>query len=610
MKKRAAIFAFYDKAGIVDRYVIYLLRELLKVVDKLVIVCNGELSDAGRKVFNELTEDVLTRENEGFDAWAIKTGLEYIGWDKLKQYDELVLLNDTVYGPIYPFEIMFDEMNKRNLDFWGITKHGEYHDPYGLTKKGIFPEHIQSYFIAIDKNMFSHPEYQNYWSDLRKFKSWKETVALHEVQFTKHFAELGFKWDVYISPDKELSDYSDVSLILQMAYELVKNRKCPVIKRKSFSIDYGNFFLFTLGTSNRKAYDYIREYTDYDTDMIWENILRTSRLKDIKDNFHLNYTLPKKYIKDKTVSLDAVNTALFAHLTYEDQVEFCAAYASSIVDNADVYITTNSEHMSGKLDERFRSIKCKNLRIDVLPEESKGRDVGALWVTLRPYMERYDYICFMHNKKSSQDKPMTVGRGFAERCLENTLASKDYVANILGLFETEPRMGMLFPPPVIHGVYQFHITNFWGLNYGNTVKLADKLNINVPIDNNADPLFPSGGMFWFRPKALKKLVDYDWQFDDFPDEPLPVDGSLGHAFERLYCYAAQSEGFYSAWVMTDEFTSSEITSLSYLLAKSKTSIMHRILDYTATNLRRYPRLFVILRRVYRFFGKINQRLRG
>jgi rhamnosyltransferase len=176
------------------------------------------------------------------------------------------------------------------------------------------------------------------------------------------------------------------------------------------------------------------------------------------------------------------------------------------------------------------------------------------------------------------------------------------------LFEDSPRLGLIFPPPVIHGLYQENVTNFWGINYKNTIELASRLGINVPIDNDNDPLFPAGGMFWFRQKALKKIYDYDWKYGDFPDEPLPVDGSLGHAFERVYCYAAQSEGYYSAWAMTDSFTSEEITSLSYLLAKAQRSIKRRIFDYVLKKLRRYPWAYDSLRRMYRFFRRVRRKI--
>jgi len=578
-KSRAAIYVFYDKDGIVDSYVTYMLCALLGVCDKLVFVCNGDLGSAGRESVEALTSDLVIRENEGYDAWGFKAGIEYLGWDKLVDYDELVLMNDSVFGPIYPFMDMFDSMDGRGLDFWGITKHGEFIDHAGGKKGRVVPEHIQSYFYAFSQGMFSHSEFKSFWDGLSKPKSWDDAIALFETRFTKHFSDLGFKWDVYVNTDKKLGEFSDIDQTLQMSYELVRDYRCPVLKRKCFSIDYWNFLAYTIGDSTAKAFRYVDEETDYDVNMIWDHILRTVNLRHIKDNLQLNYILPEGFISDGAVGGDGVTggggaagggdakAAVFAHITYEDQIEFCIDYISNAAEIADIYITTTSGHMESLLIERFDSIVHKKLKVLVLPDDHKGRDVSALWVALKPFMKEYDYICFVHNKKSSQDKPLTIGRGFAERCFRNTLAGKEYVINIINLFVKNPRLGMLFPPPVIHGQYQFHIANLWGANFKKTALFAETLGIEVPMDNYADPVFPAGGMFWFNTKALRKLESRDWKYDDFPDEPLPIDGSLGHLFERIYCFAAQSEGYYSAWVMTDGFDSTEITALSYMLAR-------------------------------------------
>ena len=569
-KQRAAVFVFYDKDGIVDRYKTYMLKEIQKVCSKLVIVCNGELDDEGRLLFSGISNDIIVRENEGFDAWGFKTGLDHIGWEELDQYDELVLMNDTVFGPFYPFQTIFEEMEDRGLDFWGITKHGQIGDPYGLTMDGIFPEHIQSYFFAINKRMFTSTGFIDYWDDLPEFKSWKDAVSLHEVQFTRHFTELGFSWDVYVDTDEGLKGVTGTCLLELMTYELLKNNKLPVIKRKNFATEYDVVLGTTVGDSTRKAFEYIHNNTGYDVDLIWENILRTTSLRVIKDNLDLVYALPDDYVLSRLVDQSGqkspgdVKVALCMLITYEDQVEFCADYANSILPSADIYVTTLTEDMKEKLQRRFTDIKCNKLEVIVLPENHKGRDVSALWVALKPYIREYDYICFTHNKKSTQDKPYTIGRGFAQRCFGNLLASRAYVENVVDLFEKNPRLGMLFPPPVTHGPYKSNISHHWGMNYKNTVNLGKKLGINVPIDDK-DPVFPAGGMFWFRTKALKRFIDEDWKYEDFASEPMPFDGTISHAFERLYCYAAQSEGYYSGWVMTVENASTEITSLSYLL---------------------------------------------
>ena len=630
-KKRAAVYVFYDKTGIVDSYVTYMLQELHRVCEKVVVVCNGKLSDEGRQALDKCAVDILVRKNVGFDFWGYKSGIDFIGWDSLASFDELVLLNDSVFGPIYPFSTMFDMMGEKNLDFWGITKHGEFENPDGLTVSGVFSEHIQSYFYAFGKNMLSHVDFRKYWDNLRMVKSWNEAVSYFESKLTMHFANLGFKWDVYVNTDAELAEFDDVDQMLQMAFEMVRDYKSPIIKRKNFSIEFENFLAFSLGNNTKKAFDYIQSNTEYDVNLIWEHILRTMSLRHIVDNLQLNYVLPAGYVKDKTIDESNVKVALFAHITFEDQIPFCMSYISTVVDIADVYITTLDKKMEERIIKSFEAIEDKLqsqpqwnahellhvpqqpqhklLKVITLPETSKGRDVGALWVALKPYMESYDYICFVHNKKSAQDKPLTIGRGFAERCFDNTLASEEFVANIINQFETSPRLGMMFPPPVIHGPYQYLISNLWGLNYENTLKLAKQLKINVPISNDMDPLFPTGGMFWFRVNALKKLIDYDFKYDDFPDEPLPVDGSLGHAFERIYCYAAQSEGYYSAWLMNDNAISTELTSLNYILTKKQNTVLGQLRKDIVELLRKSPGLYVFLRKIYRFFKKMLRKLR-
>ena len=607
MKSRVAIYVFYDKDGIVDSYVTYMLQELLKVCPKLVVVCNGKVNDDGKKKLEDITEDVIIRENEGFDAWAYKTGMEYIGWDNLEEYDELILMNDTVFGPIYPLEDMFGAMDAKNLDFWGITKHGEIVNNDGLTKDGIFPEHIQTYFLAISKNMHTDAAFKKYWDNLPQLKSWNATVSFVESKFTKHFADIGFTWDVYVNTDEDMPDFADVSLIQLKPYELIRNYKCPILKRKNFSIDYLNFLAFTIGNSAKKAFDFIDKKTGYDTDLIWDHILRTADLRHIKDNLHLNYILPEDNVlptKNSEPGIDDAKVAIFAHITYDDQIDFCRSYISSANDIADVYITTLKEKTKNNIYECFAKFGHKEPKVIVLPDNSKGRDVAALWVALKPYMDGYDYICFIHNKKSAQDKPLTIGYDFAQRCMENLLASKEYVENVINTFNENKRLGMLFSPPVLHGPYRHLVSNYWGGNYQNTLELAEKLGINVPVEDGIDPIFPAGGMFWFRTKALKKISDYEWKYDDFPDEPMPVDGTLGHTFERIYCFAAQSEGYYSGWVMTEDYSSAEITSVWYVLTRHQHTLWGILKKTLVERLKKSPRFYVFLRSIYRKLKRI------
>ena len=39
---------------------------------------------------------------------------------------------------------------------------------------------------------------------------------------------------------------------------------------------------------------------------------------------------------------------------------------------------------------------------------------------------------------------------------------------------------------------------------------------------------------------------------------MPIDGTVSHALERMLAYAAQTEGFYTGWLMTEDFARNEI----------------------------------------------------
>ena len=146
MTKRLAVAFFYDEAGVVDDYFLHLVKSLKPFVAHTIFVSNGLLTKDSELAIGPLVEQVLIRENEGFDVGAYKAAIEAIGYENLAEYDEMILYNHTFYGPIYPFSEMFGEMENRKCDFWGITIHKEIPNPF--TKVGILPKHVNSHFIG------------------------------------------------------------------------------------------------------------------------------------------------------------------------------------------------------------------------------------------------------------------------------------------------------------------------------------------------------------------------------------------------------------------------------------------------------------------------------
>ena len=242
--KRVAIYFFYDKNGIVDKYVNYFLEDLKKNLDRLIIVCNGKLTSKGREELEKFTNEVIVRENKGFDVWAYKEGLEYIGWDNLDKYDELLMINFTIMGPIYPFKEMFDKMDsKKEIDFWGITKFHKFPlDPWGLITYGYIPEHIQSHFIAVRKKMLVSYEFKKHWENMKMINTYFESVSFHEAIFTKKFSDKGFVSDVYVNSD-DLKEFTDHPII-DYPMEIIRDKRCPIFNKKYRKINNKTFRLY------------------------------------------------------------------------------------------------------------------------------------------------------------------------------------------------------------------------------------------------------------------------------------------------------------------------------------------------------------------------------
>ena len=564
--KRVAIYFFYDKDGVVDRYVNYFLEDFKKNLDRLIVVCNGKLTPEGRQEFSKYTNEIIVRENKGFDVWAYKEGIEYIGWDNLKNYDELVMLNMTIMGPVYSFKEMFDEMDSRKeLDFWGITKFHKFPvDPWGLIKYGYIPEHIQSHFIAVRKPMLTSYEFRQHWEKMRMINTYFESVSYHESIFTKKFNDKGFKSDSYINSD-DLKDFTDHPII-DYPKKIIEEKRCPIFKRRSFFNPYDDFLTRSIGGQSLKLYNYLKENKKYDTDLIWENLLRTENMYDIKNTLHLNYSLPSRYTLNKLENNHKIG--LFLHIYFEDLIDECFDYSSNLPEHADIFITTNSEEKKKKIEEKFSTLKNK---VDIKVIENRGRDVSAFLIPNSEEILKYDIACFAHDKKTKQLKPQLKGEDFKYKCFENILGSKEFVCNVINLFLENPKLGLLSPFEPNHAEFYSNIGREWGHsgnnNYSLTCDLLSKLDIEINVDKNKAPVAPYGTMFWFKPRAFKKILEKDWKYEDFPKEPNKIDGTILHAIERIYPFVAQDAGYYSANLLNEEYTKIELTNLNFMLSE-------------------------------------------
>ena len=228
---RLAIFVFYDPQGTVDRYVTYLLEALRPNVTRLVVVSNTELDSSNRERLERCCDDLFVRENRGLDAAAFKQGLvSFCGWEEVRKYDEVVLLNDTFFGPITSFDAMFFDMASRAVDFWGMAAGYSTENTERKVKYGFAPEHIQSYFIVFRQSMVQSQAFYDYWQGYDdSMNTYLDVVTEHELVMTKHFQDLGFRWDIYANTERYHSKFKseNFNLYLYHSYRMMKDMRFP-----------------------------------------------------------------------------------------------------------------------------------------------------------------------------------------------------------------------------------------------------------------------------------------------------------------------------------------------------------------------------------------------
>lgn len=590
--KRLGIFCFYSPDGKARQYIDYFLKDLVKNLSRLVIVINGEADDEARKLFARYTPYVITRSNEGLDIAAYREGLLSIGWKQLEYFDEVVLCNDTVLGPIYSLKEMFDKMSTKDVAFWGMTT---YELLSSDNSQVHMPAHLQSYWHVYRRELIQSPDFQKYWEKMPKWSSYRDITHNHEIPFTQRFAKLGFKWGSYVSTGQfaEITPYG----LLFDPVDLISKARCPLFKRRSFYLDYSEYMERTDGSPALTLYNFIRHQTTYPISLIWDAILPYYNIEDIRQAMHLDYIAPNEgllnppepweidssqFKNDGHIKASSPKTAFIFHVYFLDQLSQTVKYISNLPPETDLYITTTPDKIISITEElNQQGVRNKTRFIEI---ENRGRDVSALLVGAADVVLNggYDIIGFAHDKKSLQNSENghwgSETAGFTNKLMENTLGSRDFVRNIFTLFEKNPQLGLLSPPRPFHALYLAHtIPSDWGPNFEITQQLLENLGLSVPLASNKPTLSTIGSCYWFRVKALFPLFKYGWQYRDFlPEGKMQPDGTISHAIERATGYIVQSQGYYPAWILNSEYARIEDTSLWYLSSQLLSAYMSGI----------------------------------
>ncbi|MBQ9199724.1 MAG: hypothetical protein IJ141_06045 [Lachnospiraceae bacterium] len=254
---RLGVYVIYDFENKIEKYTSIVLKELRKYVDYIVVVCNFEHCNEGLDYINDYCNEIYFRENSGYDAGAYKDALvHYITWEKAFNFDELLLTNDSYFGPLYSFDDMFNKMNNCKCDYWGITT-----SPKGEYDNIKYDTHIQSYFINFKKKTFHSKDFVKFWEDYVCKDNRFGTIVSYELELNKYLKERGYVGKSYADVQGFLP-LTNTNPYINYAYELIKDIKIPIIKKAIFNA--GNVYYANLC----EAVSFINDNLMYDVKII------------------------------------------------------------------------------------------------------------------------------------------------------------------------------------------------------------------------------------------------------------------------------------------------------------------------------------------------------
>jgi len=564
--RRVLIYVVYDRRGDVEGYIEYALDSLREHVDTVIAVVNGTLTADGRAVLARAADRVIERENRGFDIWGYKEGLDALGAEAT-EYDEIILANDTWYGPVRSFSPIFDRMDASPLHFWGMTDHVRV-EPNPFTNTDYLAYHLQSYWLVVRKEMFQSTEWTDYWRDLPAMDSYIDAVTKHEAVFTERFTEFGFVGEVAFPT---LTDRIENHAVLY-AGQLVEEG-CPTLKRRAFF--QWPPYLDHLGVVGKWGLD-AAERHGYPMELIWTDLARNVAPHTLNADAALLDVLPasgRRYDPDHPF-----RTVVIAHVFYEDMLDEMLAHVETLPGTFDLIVTTAGQEAATRVRAALEGWSARG-SVDVrVATSNNGRDQSAFLIDCRDVLagDDYDLVVKLHSKRSPQDES-NAAEHFARHQFENLFSSPEYVAGVISLFQSEARLGIVFPP-MVHIGYGT-IGHAWWANKPAFVDMCARLGVNVPVDENS-PLAPFGSMYIARPAALRPLFAQQWSAEDFGGAEAYVDGGLAHVLERMPSYAAGEMGYYTRTISTTSYLAVSYTALEYDLDQFSSTMpdttMHQI----------------------------------
>lgn len=217
--RRICLFAGFDPDGIVDEYVIALVRELSQF-SEVYYLADCTMSAAELEKLRPYTKGRWAYRHGTYDfgSWA-ELAAKHVGWDRIEDYDELLLVNDSCYllNGLAP---VFERMRARKCDWWGLqatkgisatrrSPSNQFRDPIPMSevlrdhleafkKDYIYDFLVGSYFLAFRNPVLRDQGFRHRISTAIEERLKGRLVRKCEIGLTQYLLDRQFAFSTFV----------------------------------------------------------------------------------------------------------------------------------------------------------------------------------------------------------------------------------------------------------------------------------------------------------------------------------------------------------------------------------------------------------------------------
>jgi lipopolysaccharide biosynthesis protein len=181
--RRAIVLAHFDPHGCFDPHVAHALRAYRPLAERIVVVSNSARSLP--PLLRPLVDDFVPRANVGYDFGAWRDGLSLF---RPADYDEVLCVNDSVYGPLFDLEPALSDARVARADLWGMVLSDQ-----NPSRSAPRIPHVQSWFLGMRRRLLESDAWGEFWETAGRPAAKREIVEHLEIGFSARMAAAGFR---------------------------------------------------------------------------------------------------------------------------------------------------------------------------------------------------------------------------------------------------------------------------------------------------------------------------------------------------------------------------------------------------------------------------------